>query len=399
MILLGERNWGGKYLANWIYAQGLGENEASRQLDIVTDIFFLFVNNIPSQASQLLGLPFELLYLLCMLTVIADLEDERNHLLHHTVDCYLDAVRWNPLNQKEVACASEERGEVLLFDLEGSDILSMKFKPASETIMGPFEVDFTSDSRVLASNSAGSVCVWDIRSGKQASKLQSTNPTGDALYGMAIAADKQTVVAGGSLGKLYAWDIRGGNASLDTIHNRDLRKIVGNSSEKVIQPFSVVENLNLTLPGLYPNIDNCVNSLNFNPVRPSHVAYNLSCDWVGIYDVRIDSITHKFKQNQESCGYRRKCSWLPLGSICLVGSEIERVQGVRFLDFHPNQRSLIYSENFVRDERTKFLPVEKFVNSCAAHPIYDAVVSGTEENSLLVLSQPRESFLPEDPYP
>ncbi|MQL94138.1 hypothetical protein Taro_026795, partial [Colocasia esculenta] len=45
------------------------------------------------------------------------IEDETKQLLHVSTSQQLDVVRWNVVNQDEVACASRQSNKILIFDI------------------------------------------------------------------------------------------------------------------------------------------------------------------------------------------------------------------------------------------------------------------------------------------
>ncbi|MED6209628.1 hypothetical protein PIB30_056567, partial [Stylosanthes scabra] len=97
--------------------------------------------------------------------------------------------------------------------------------------------------------------------------------------------------------------------------------------------------------------------------------------------------------------YIRKPSWLSTCSIYLVGSSSDN--GIHLLDFYPRTTSpshVHYKEDtdYVSkvnrsQNRNRFIPLSEGVISCAAHPLYNAIVVGTKNTSLLVISQRRSS--------
>ncbi|RDX57729.1 hypothetical protein CR513_63007, partial [Mucuna pruriens] len=50
--------------------------------------------------------------------VNSDLSDDENkQILHYSVDVKLDVVKWNPLNQHQIICASKELNRLLAYDV------------------------------------------------------------------------------------------------------------------------------------------------------------------------------------------------------------------------------------------------------------------------------------------
>jgi len=104
-------------------------------------------------------------------------DDSSNYVLHISNRISLNAVRWNPENQDEIACTSSQSDKVFLFDIgyvssAPTEVLQKgksKF-PAlySESRKSLTDIAFTSDekSRIFASCLDGAVYMWDRRSSK-----------------------------------------------------------------------------------------------------------------------------------------------------------------------------------------------------------------------------------------
>uniref|UniRef100_A0A7C9AGZ0 Uncharacterized protein n=1 Tax=Opuntia streptacantha TaxID=393608 RepID=A0A7C9AGZ0_OPUST len=162
-----------------------------------------------TKAGCLMVHDFESLY--CQSNVISPWlkEDETKHLLHIPTHRQLDAVRWNPANQDEVACTSLKSSEIYIFDVayvSSEPVEVLRKRPAvtihgSDIHKGLSDVAFASsgDSRVFACDTYGSINIWDRRSSTFPSMELSTNSQ-NALNSMQLEGENHLIAFRLSMG-------------------------------------------------------------------------------------------------------------------------------------------------------------------------------------------------------
>ncbi|XP_076913192.1 uncharacterized protein LOC143571729 [Bidens hawaiensis] len=147
-------------------------------------------------------------------------EDQSKHLLHIPIFSGANAVRWNPSSQDEVACTSLSNNEVCIFDLgyESSEPTEVLKKRSTVSVHGTSVRQGLSDvalcnddARVLASDTCGTISIWDRR----ASNLPQSGLTTNSTHGLtSIQLDENQCVIGASKsGFIYIWDLRGGRSA------------------------------------------------------------------------------------------------------------------------------------------------------------------------------------------
>ncbi|XP_061361391.1 uncharacterized protein LOC133305240 isoform X2 [Gastrolobium bilobum] len=330
---------------------------------------------------------FEALY--CQTQELTCLKEcESKHLLHLSQNRQLDTVRWNPLNQDEVVCASVKSNELLIFDVgyvssEPVEVLRTRQTTTvhgSRIHKGLSDIAFTSnDSRILASDTNGAINVWDRRvKALPCLELTSNSCTSSgALNSIELNAENQVVHPPVTSLKLATM----------------LEKIGSLKAQADIVPKEI-------------------HSVDLNPSCPYQLAFHLDDGWSGVLDMNNFEVTHihcpppawlNDSYIPADLSYLRKPSWLSTCSIYLAGSSSDC--GIHLLDFYPSTSSpshVDYKEDrneiSMRNQnnQNRFIPLSEGVISCAAHPLYNAIVVGTKQTSLLVISQGHESYRGED---
>ncbi|KAL2328828.1 hypothetical protein Fmac_022255 [Flemingia macrophylla] len=359
---------------------------------------------------------FESLY--CQIPELTSLkEDESKHLMHLSLNRQLDAVRWNTLNQDEVVCASVKSNELLIFNVGyiSSDPVQVLRTKHTTSVHGPMapkglsDVAFTSnDTRILASDTYGDINVWDRRVNVLPC-LELASASCFKLNRIQVNADNQTIFGAGKHGYLYVWDIRGGRASATfQSHNKEIRH----------QPVASVKLATLlekigSLKAQADIVPKEIHSIDINPSCPYQLAFHLEDGWSGVLDINSFQVTHihcpppawlNDYSHLHDLPNLRKPAWLSTCSIYMVGSSSDR--GIHLLNFYPDTNSpshVDYKEDMQeiprrknRNNQNKFISLSEVVISCTAHPLYNAIVTGTKKNSLLVISQRQESCRIED---
>ncbi|KAJ1421949.1 WD40/YVTN repeat-like-containing domain superfamily [Sesbania bispinosa] len=343
-------------------------------------------------------------------------EDESKHLLHLSPNKQLDAVKWNPLNQDEVFCASVKHNELLIFDVayvlsEPIEVLTTRHTATvhgSSIHKGLCDVAFAlNDSRIFASDTHGTINVWDRRV-KTSPCLELTSSSCCALNSIQLDAENQIIFGAGKHGIVYLWDIRGGRASATFQSHKELCHPPLTS----VKLATLLEKIG-SLKAQADIVPKEIHSIGLNPSCPYQLAFHLDDGWSGILDINNFQVTHihcpppawlNDSYIPADLSYLRKPSWLSTCSIYLAGSPSNC--GIHLLDFYPSTSSpshVDYKEDAQefcgrnnQNNQNRFIPLSEGVISCAAHPLYNAIVAGTKETSLLVISHRRESCRGED---
>ncbi|PAN06773.1 hypothetical protein PAHAL_1G287200 [Panicum hallii] len=334
-------------------------------------------------------------------------DDSSNYVLHISNRIPLNAVRWNPGNQDEIACTSSQSDKVFLFDIgyvssAPTEVLQKgksKF-PAlySESRKSLTDIAFTSDdkSRIFASGLDGAVYMWDRRSSKTHC-LELMAPPESQFNTVKLSLDSWTVFGATKNGTIHVWDLRGGRASGAFQSHNEVQQL---SSVKVSTLLgkiaSLKEQSNI--------VSSPILSIDFNPSCSYQLAFHLDDGWSGVLNINNLSVTHlhcpppAWLESTDLVLQKqlRKPTWLPTSSIYAVGSS--SYDGIYLLDFHPDTTSACHvdkeetrglEEN--QPVENKLVPLSQRVLSCAAHPLNHTIIAGTQYSSLLILSQKHET--------
>ncbi|CAL4886996.1 unnamed protein product [Urochloa decumbens] len=306
-------------------------------------------------------------------------DDSSNYVLHISNKISLNAIRWNPGNQDEIACTSTQSDKVFLFDIgyvssAPTEILQKgksKF-PAlySESRKSLTDIAFTSDdnSRIFASGLDGAVYMWDRRSSKTHC-LELMAPQESQFNTVKLSVDNRVQ----QLSSVKVSTLLGKIASLK-------------------------EQSNI--------ISSPILSIDFNPSCSYQLAFHLDDGWSGVLNVNNLSVTHlhcpppAWLESMDLVSQKqlRKPTWLPTSSIYAVGSS--SYDGIYLLDFHPDTSSACHVD-YKEEKRgleenqpaeNKLVPLSQRVLSCAAHPLSHTIIAGTQFSSLLMLSQKHEAI-------
>ncbi|KAF7824080.1 uncharacterized protein G2W53_022224 [Senna tora] len=339
-------------------------------------------------------------------------EDESKHILHISLNRQLDAVQWNPLNQDEVVCASAKSNELLIFDVgyvssEPVQVLRTRHTTTvhgSNIHRGLFDVALMpNDSRILAADTHGIINVWDRRV-KALPCLELSSSSFGTLNSIQLNAENQIIFGAGKHGIVYAWDIRGGRASATFQSHKEICHPPVTS----VKLASLLEKIE-SLRAQSDIIPKEIHSINLNPSCPYQLAFHLDDGWSGVLDIYNLKVTHihcpppawlNDSYVSDELSHIRKPSWLSTCSIYVVGSSSDC--GIHLLDFYPNTSSpshVDYKEDVKeisrvnnQNNQNRFLPLSEGVTACAAHPLYNTIIAGTKQTSLLVISQRHESY-------
>lgn len=335
-------------------------------------------------------------------------DESSNYVLHISNRIPLNAVRWNPGNQDEIACTSSQSDKVFLFDIgyvssAPTEVLhkgKSKFPALSESCKSLTDITFTSDdkSRIFASGLDGAVYMWDRRSSKTHCLELMASPESQ-FNTVKLTVDNRTVFGATKNGTIHVWDLRGGRASAAFQSHNEVQQLLSVKLSTLLGKIaSLKEQSNI--------VSSPILSIDFNPSCSYQLAFHLDDGWSGVLNVNNLNVTHLHcpppawlestdlvLQNQ-----LRKPTWLPTSSIYAVGSS--SYDGIYLLDFHPDTSSACHvdykEETRVSEENqpaeNKFVPLSQRVLSCAAHPLSHTIIAGTQFSSLLMLSQKHKTI-------
>lgn len=355
---------------------------------------------------------FESLYCQSNGSVIDPGVDEEKQLMHISLSNGINAVRWNPANQCEIACTSLSNNEVRIFDIgyvssQPTEVLRKRPTVSvhgSSVRRGLSDIAlFDDDARVLASDTCGVISMWDRR----VSDLPQTGLTTNANSGLTsiqLVGD-QFVYGASKSGFIYVWDLRGGRSSAafqshKEVHSSPLTSVKLASMLNKIGPLKAQSNI---LPKEIQSID-------INPTCPYQLGFHLEDGWSGVFDMHNFQVSHIHCPPppwlDEADGAipicpPRKPSWLLEHSIYAVGSTSSN--GLHLLDFNPHTSSPCHvdyddskSPQETLQRKNIFVPLSERVTACATHPLNGAIVAGTVEASLLMISQKHLSCKKDD---
>eukprot|EP00249_Psilotum_nudum_P011739 c23353_g1_i2 orf=461-1639(+) len=320
-------------------------------------------------------------------------------IVHIATNLKLEAICWNPTNQDEVACVAAGGRKVYCYDIacmsyNPVEILKMKTSTARELNTDPsglFDVTFCnmSANKVLACGEDGNVHVWDRRANPQYQSLLSAPKSGTSLSSLQISTDEQVIYAGSDRGLIYAWDLRGGTQSVAfLIPGKDYHPPFATFNLALLleQISSLREQTDITI--------SAVHSIRLNPSCGRQLAFHLNNGWSGVLDLSELGLTHihcpppPWLGGSSACSpiCQRKPAWLPTHSVYVSGSCADLK--IHFLDFKPSPNSLCYaqvSRNGQSRPRNELLVSEPVI-VCAAHPMTNHLIVGTEVGTLQLIA-------------
>ncbi|KAI0501673.1 hypothetical protein KFK09_016618 [Dendrobium nobile] len=336
--------------------------------------------------------------------------DESKCVLHICTSKSLDAVRWNPANQDEVCCASRKHSSVLLYDIGyvSSEPIEVFEKgklnfSVPEAFNGLSDIAFasTDKSRLLASGLDGSIYIWDRRL-SNLSCLSLSSSSKSPLNSIELDIEDRIVFGANQQGIIYAWDLRGGRSSFAfQSHNEDCYPLL--TSLKVS---SMLENIS-ALKEQSNILPKEIHSIKLDPSCSYQLAFHLDDGWSGVLNLNSLNVTHMHCPpppwldgiNEPVAQCLRRPAWLPANSVYAVGSS--SVNGVYLLDFFPGRSSACHVDhsdgaNNVSVEskgvgKNRFIPVSEIVLACAVHPQNGAIIAGSKQSALLMVSRTHQT--------
>lgn len=347
---------------------------------------------------------FESLYCQSDLDLMWSTEDETKHLVHISTGQPLDAVRWNPANQDEIACTSQRSSEISIFDVAyvSSEPVEVLRKRPTVTIhgydihKGLLDAIFASNDkhRVIASDTCGSINIWDRRIGDLPT-LELTTNSQSPLNSLELDSENQIIFGAGKQGIVHMWDLRGGRTDAAFQHHKEGHYFASINLALMLEKIeSLKAQSNIVLKE--------VHSIDMDPSSRHRLAFHLNDGWSGVIDLLTSEVTHIhcpppawLNGSPTNLSYLRKPTWISTHEIYVVGSSTDN--GIYLLDFHPDPNSpchVDYREDKKRvsgARQNRFIPLSQGITACAAHPLNGTIVVGTKHASLMVISQRTQS--------
>ncbi|XP_072972954.1 uncharacterized protein [Typha angustifolia] len=349
---------------------------------------------------------FETLYCSTYGSVSGLLDEKATNLLHIPNCVSFDVVRWNPANQDEVVCSSRQSDSIHLFDIsyissEPHEVLRRRrFKSWGlnpEPYKGLSDLVFSSEdkSRLLAAGLDGTVYIWDRRR-SNVNYLELTTNAKCQLNSIELGVENHIVFGASRHGTIYAWDLRGGRGSFAFQSHNEVPLLTSFKISSMLEKIG-------SLKAQSNIVSTEVHSINFDPCCSYQLAFHLDDGWSGVLNVNTLSVTHVHcpppawldGTELKLCRTLRRPTWLPTCSIYAVGSSSRK--GLYLLDFYPHKSSSCHVDfneelNSMSEEsrgtvQNRIVPVSDYVTACAAHPFNNTIIVGTEQSSLLLLSQ------------
>ncbi|KAJ4781138.1 Transducin/WD40 repeat-like superfamily protein [Rhynchospora pubera] len=322
-------------------------------------------------------------------------------LVHISTSMALNAVKWNPSNQDEVACASRQRDKIFLFDIsyvsaEPIEVLEIGRSRFSDIQEGFSDIVFLSEdkSRLLASSLNGGIYMWDRRVSTTHCLEQFTKSSSECQFNsLELDRENRVIFGAGRNGVIYAWDLRGGRSSFAFQSPNEVPVLTSLKVSSMLEKIKdLKEQSNI--------VSREIHSIKFDPSCPHQLAFHLDDGWSGVINVNDLSVTHvhcpppNWLDGIITCTIIRRPAWLPTFSVYAVSSSSKAIY---LLDFYPDKTSPSHInfndeiETISRGKRrllqNKLISLSEDVICCAVHPFNGTIVAGTEESSLMVVSQ------------
>ncbi|XP_078177717.1 transducin/WD40 repeat-like superfamily protein [Carex rostrata] len=324
-------------------------------------------------------------------------------LVHIQLSMPLNAIRWNPSNQDEVACASRQRDKIFIFDIsyvcdkptevfhKGKSRINCVCEDGFSDIVFPSE----DKSRLLASSLNGGIYMWDRRVSITHCLELFTKSSQCQFNSLELDRENRVVFGAGRNGIIYAWDLRGGRSSFAFQNPNEVPILTSMKVSSMLEKIKALKEQSNIVPRE-------IHSIMFDPSCSYQLAFHLDDGWSGVINVNDLEVTHVHcpppnwldGMDVSTCTYIRRPAWLPTYSGYAVGSSSK---GIYLVDFYPDKTSPshIYFNDEIesksgekkRPMKNKLINTSEDVISCAVHPFHGTIVAGTKESSLMVVSQ------------
>jgi len=310
-----------------------------------------------------------------------------------------DSVKWNPLNQNEIACAGVKVPDVRLYDLQVCHNSPTEVLHQNKDTNGTFskgnvvsrdrcsgihQLSVSSQEPVIfAAGSQGRVFMWDRRAGCTPTGILS--PARDESSVLSIAhCNRAPVLFGGTLaGNLHGWDLRTGKTVVAFTSQRvpltGYRQLPG-------CPLAISDTFHM-LPDLASQtniLTSGVSSLSFDPSNNERLGFLLNCGWSGVLDLYTQQLTHVHCPPSREAFDTCKGEWTHTSAAFLVADQ----QGIRFLDFGLCPWARCRVDSLSLDATCSDMQGAKYIMDGAAtfsaHPVTDELVIGTNDGTILL---------------
>lgn len=310
-----------------------------------------------------------------------------------------DSVKWNPLNQNEIACAGTKLPDVRLYDLQvcqnsPTEILRQSRDPGSslskrnisshDRCSGICQLSISSQEPVVfAAGSQGRVIMWDRRAGCTPCGILSPARDVSAVLSVAQSSRLPFLFGGTLAGNLHGWDLRTGKTVVAFTSQRvpltGYRQVPGCPLE-ISQAFQMLPDL-----ASQTNIQRSgVASMAFDPHSDLRLGFLLNCGWSGVLDLCTLQLTHAHCPPWKESIDVSKGEWTHASAAFLVADQ----EGVRFLDFSPSPWARCRVDSLRMEASSSDAQGAHYVTNEAttfsSHPVTDELVIGTNTGSILL---------------
>lgn len=315
----------------------------------------------------------------------------------------LEAMRWNPNNQDEVACVASGSNNVYLYDIASfsqDPRQKLQFKPKTQRGQPAslFDLSYSTidKDRMIACGNDNNVHVWDRRVGKLPTMSLPAPTGGGDLNSLQLLRDEHLILAGSEGGHIFLWDLRGGRSSAAFVTSGE----VYHPPLRSVKVATLLEDIS-DLKAQTRIENSSVHSISLNPSYGYHLGFHLNNGWSGVLDLLDFSVSHIHcpppSWLDHECApwlnvRRRRPAWLTSYPVYAVGCTMEC--HINVLDFTPGPKSQCSVNSnchtdhaSVKGKWKKQLHTSEPVVAIASHPTNDYLLAGTQAGSLLLIGQ------------
>ncbi|CAH0481833.1 unnamed protein product [Peronospora belbahrii] len=233
---------------------------------------------------------------------IPSLRRRRKQQLIHTIFTSFEVkcIRWNPLNEDEIACSFTNRNEIHIYNLSTFPSKPQKIlKSSNHPSSGYNDLLYVSVTQttskvhskvvhVIAGDMDGAVRMWDCRFPSRPMWSFLTGSLKTSINALLLSSDKQFLICGNEAGMLMTYDIQ--HKFIPAFGSKPVpqRKAVFNIME-TIKPYlspALIEGVLITSRHGSPGIM----SLHLVPESETYVLCQLRNDWVVVIDYLLGSV-------------------------------------------------------------------------------------------------------------
>ncbi|CAH0516929.1 unnamed protein product [Peronospora belbahrii] len=227
--------------------------------------------------------------------------EERLYPIHTIFTSFeVKCIRWNPLNEDEIACSFTNRNEIHIYNLSTFPSKPQKIlKSSNHPSSGYNDLLYVSVTQttskvhskvvhVIAGDMDGAVRMWDCRFPSRPMWSFLTGSLKTSINALLLSSDKQFLICGNEAGMLMTYDIQ--HKFIPAFGSKPVpqRKAVFNIME-TIKPYlspALIEGVLITSRHGSPGIM----SLHLVPESETYVLCQLRNDWVVVIDYLLGSV-------------------------------------------------------------------------------------------------------------